>query len=52
MTAEQARAELKKALELDEGLPADEIIRVLDQYVQATIAEVLEGYQRKPLRFR
>lgn len=53
MTVDQARAELKKVLDEDRYHPdSEEFVRVLDQYVQAVIAECLEGYQRKPLMFR
>lgn len=54
MTVDQARAELKAFLAGDRfnNPEPEEFARVLHNYVEAVIAEQLEGYQRKPLRFR
>lgn len=54
MTVEQAASELRAFLAGDRVNRPDpeEFSRLLDQFVAAKIAEQLEDYQRKPLRFR
>jgi hypothetical protein len=50
---EQARKELQAFLFGDRfnHPDPDEFMRLLDRYVQAVIAEQMQSYQRKPLRF-
>lgn len=54
MTVDQARVELKAFLDGDRFNHPDPegFEKVLRQYIDAVIAENMEGYQRKPLRLR